>query len=247
MNPRMLAIAIACALGASRADADPKTEARAHMEAAGAAYKEGRFEVTLEELDKAYALDPDPALHYSIGQVYVKLNRCQDAIASYERFLASKPPAAQADLANQAIETCKTQLAARPVPEPEPRPQPQPEAVPAPAQPTTTDTRPAWYKDKLGLGLVGGGAVVTVVGLVMLSNAHGQIDDAEAAPSYGESQSIYDDARSARTTALIVTTIGVAAAGVGVWRLVKKRGEERRGLALVPTTTGGLITYSGGF
>lgn len=250
---RAIIIAIACALG-SQAAADPKEDAKAHMQAAATAYKEGRFEDTLVELDKAYALDPKPELHYSIGQVYIKLGRCPDAILAYESFIASKPSRERVDLANQAIETCRAQQAATPEPTPpevvtpvnEP-PVVEPAPVPAPPAPVIVDAPPAWYKDKLGLGLTGGGAVLTIVGLVMYSSARGKIDDAENAGSYEESQSLYDDAKSQRTTATVVTVIGLAATGVGVWRLLQKRSEQERGVAVVPTTSGGFVTYSGGF
>jgi tetratricopeptide (TPR) repeat protein len=257
---RAIVIAIVCALGAPAA-ADPKADAKAHMQAAATAYKEGRFDDTLLELNKAYALDPKPELHYSIGQVYIKLGRCDDAIVSYESFLASKPSRERADLANQAIATCKAQKAATPPPPAEPPPAevttavdteappgvaPVPEPI-APPAPVNVDAPPAWYKDKLGLGLAGGGAVLTIVGLVMYSSARGKVDDAESADTYEESQSLYDDAKSQRTTATVVTVIGLAATGVGVWRLLKKRNEQESGVAFVPTTSGGLVTYSGGF
>ena len=257
---RMMIIAIACALG-SPAFADQKEEAKKHMEAAAIAYKEGRFNDTLLELNKAYTLDPRPELHYSIGQVYVKLNRCDDAILAYENFLASKPSKDRADIANQAIDQCKAQRAATtpaptttdqpvepgPVVDVEPPPDLAPTPATAPATVDTVETKPVWWKDKLGLGLAGGGAVVTIVGLVMYSSARGKIDSAESANDYGESKSLYDDAKSQRTTATVVTIVGLAATGVGVWRLLKKRSEEHAGVAIVPTTEGGLVTYSGGF
>ena len=262
---RAIIIAIACTLGGSPAFADSKADAKAHMEAAAAAYKEGRFEDTLVELNKAYAIDPKPELHYSIGQVYIKLGRCDDAILAYESFLASKPSRERADLANQAIATCKTQKANNPPPptttpiettggagvdnEAPPGVEPPPATTVPVAEPAAgkVDAPPVWYKDKLGLGLTGGGAVLTIVGLVMYSSARGKIDDAEKADNYEESQSLYDDAKSQRTTSMVVTVIGLAATGVGVWRLLKKRSEQEQGVAFVPTTSGGLITYSGGF
>jgi tetratricopeptide (TPR) repeat protein len=227
---------------ASTALADSKTEAKQHMDAAAVAYKMGHFDETLVELEKAYALDPRPELHYSIGQVYVKLDRCSDAIGAYERFLATGPSPDRAELANQAIEVCKTQLAARPAPTPVPVPQPVPIA------PAVVDETPAWYKDKLGLGLVGTGAVVSVVGLVLYADARGKADDAANAPDYAESERLYDSARSQRTTSIIVSVVGVAAIGVGGWRLwSKRRAEQGRNLAIVPTTSGGVVTFGGRF
>ncbi len=278
MRNRWMIVAVTCALGASPAVADPKAEAKQHMQAAGVAYKEGRFEDTLAELNKAYALDPLPELHYSIGQVYVKLNRCDDAILAYESFLASKPSRDRADLANQAIATCKAQHKTVQPPPPPPGggavdtkpadstldnetppnmappptgPQPTgPETAgptePAPAT-TRSDTGPSpWYKDKLGIGLTGGGAVLTIVGLVMYSSARGKADDAANAGNYGDSSSQFDDAKSLRTTSAIVTVLGLGVTGVGVWRFMTKRNEERR-VAFVPSGDGGFVTYSGGF
>ena len=241
MYQRALIIAIACAV-ASPAFADPKADLKAQMDAAAVAYKEGRYDDTLVALNKAYAIDPRPELRYSIGQVYVKLGRCGDAILAYETFLASKPSPDRADLANQAIETCKAQQAQQPV-EPVVKP-PPPIVAPAPAP---VDTPPVWWKDKVGLGLAGGGAVVTIVGIVLYARARGTANDAANADDYNESQSLYDDAKTQRTTAVVVTVAGVAAMGVGAWWLWRKRGEERRGVAFVPAADGGMITYAGGF
>lgn len=262
MTMKTITLAVALCALATPAVADPKVDARVHMEAAGVAFKAGRFEDTLAELNKAYALDPQPEIHYSIGQVYIKLDRCNDAILAYENFLASKPSQDRADLANQAIAKCKEQTALKPTP-------PSPTTTAPPADPTSTEPKPTadastapevkpvvddrgpppWYKDKLALGLTGGGVAFTVVGLVLYSGAQDTADEAANAPTYGESQRKYDDAKSERTTAVLVTTVGLAAIGVGVWRFVKLRNAqtERTGIAVVPTHDGGFVTYSGGF
>lgn len=260
---KLLPFVLACALVPSLASANPKKEAKRHLAAAAQAHKEGRHEDVLAELEKAYALDPRPALHYSIGQTYVKLDRCEDAIGAYERFLAAKPPAAQADLANQAIATCQQQLAAKSAATAAAATTPEamtssdddvPPGMPAasvvaPVEPTTptTDDRRAWYTDKLGLGLAGGGVVVTVVGLVLYGGARAKIDDAESAGSYGESSDLYADARGQRTLSVIFIAGGVAALGVGGWRLWQQRSAERDDIAIAPTTTGAVITWSGNF
>jgi len=266
-------IFVAAIAAASPAFAGPKEEAKQHLDAAAVAFKENRLEDTLLELNKAYALDPKPELHYSIGQVYVKLDRCDDAILAYQNFLASKPSRERADLANQAIDKCKAQKAAQPPPPTDekkdvvttpPPTGPDNEAPPGmetkpptdastPTGPTAPVTHadagpPAWYKDKLGIGLTGGGAVVTIIGLVMLSSAQSKADDASNADTYGDSSSQYDDAKSQRTTSLIVTTVGLAAIGVGVWRFLKvKKQNEEHNVAIVPTADGGMITFSRGF
>ena len=85
---RTLVIA-AVLLVASQAGAVPRNTVKAHIDKAMKAHKEGKFDVALEELKAAYALDPKPDLLFAIAQVYVKLDKCPDAISYYEKFLAS--------------------------------------------------------------------------------------------------------------------------------------------------------------
>ncbi len=261
MKPTLaLIIAGAFALLPAAAAADNKADAKVHLDAAAAAYKEQRYEDVLVELNKANALDPRPELHYSIGQVYVKLDRCGDAIGSYEQFLASKPPRVRAEATEEAIATCKAKLAAAPpvVPPVDPAggaidaeapPNVPPETPPAVIAPVASDEQPAWYKDKLAIGLTAGGAGLTLIGVVLYVNARSSAGDAGSADNYGESVDQYDSARSKRMVSLVFVAAGLTATGVGVWRFMKKRGEahETRQLAIVPTASGGLVTYGGGF
>jgi tetratricopeptide (TPR) repeat protein len=117
--------AVLAALGT--AGADPKQEARVHIDRATKAHKAGQLEKALAELQAAYALDPQPQLLYAIGQIYTKLGRCSEASDSYLRFLASGTDPKTAQVVKQALEACKAQGAAEP-------------AAPAPA---ATATRPA--------------------------------------------------------------------------------------------------------
>ena len=95
-----------------------KEQAQKHISKATEAHQAGKFDVALTELQAAYAIDPQPDLLYAIGQVHVKLGKCDDAVASYEKFLATKPPADAANSAKEAINTCKAQAQA-PVPPPD--------------------------------------------------------------------------------------------------------------------------------
>lgn len=203
-------LVLAMLLAAAPAAAVPRNTVKAHIDKATKAHKEGKFEVALDELKAAYALDPKPDLLFAIAQVYVKLDKCADAIAHYEKFLAATKDAQAKQVVAQAIDACKAKLAAaepkpEPAPEPvvepkpEPAPEPKPEPVsapkpePAPAPAPTPDTgtafvagrgtpvgRSPWYKDPLGDALVGGGAVAGVVALVMRSGAQREADKAAA-------------------------------------------------------------------
>lgn len=97
------------------ADARPKKAAgggaNAHAAAAAKAHKDGKFDVALTELQAAYAAEPDPKYLFAIAQVQAKLDSCQEAIASYEKFLASTKDDKKRAVVKQAIEACKTKLA----------------------------------------------------------------------------------------------------------------------------------------
>lgn len=222
-----------------------KAEAQKHIDKAMEAHQQSKFDVALGELEAAFALDPQPDLLYAIAQVHVKLENCPVAISFYERFLETKPGAEPAAAANEAIATCREQLAAQPAPVVEPQPAPAPAPEPMPAQPPPSEPK---RFDVIGTSLVGLGVVSTVVGVIMYSSAVSTLDDAEKAPSYDEHVSLVDDAHSKRTYAVIFTAAGVAAIGVGAWHYLRFRKKaEASSVAVSPTTTGGMISWSGRF
>jgi hypothetical protein len=246
----LLLLAALCAvpsIALAGPSAKDKKAAKKHIKAATDAHKQEKFDVALTELQAAYALDPQPDMLYAIGQVQVKLGNCPEAIMSYEQFLETTPAPEVADAANEAIRVCRDQLAAQqPVPPP-PETNPQPVAPPPPPPPPAAEGK-AFYSDVLGDVLVVGGTVAVVTGVSLYVSARGTIDDAEGAPSYAEQQSLVDDAHSKRMYAVIAGSVGVVAIGVGVWRFTKgRRDPEKTSVAVVPTTTGGLVTFAGRF
>jgi tetratricopeptide (TPR) repeat protein len=247
----VLLIAALCAVpltAMAGPSAKDKKEAKQHIKAATEAHKQEKFDVALTELQAAYALDPQPDVLYAIGQVQVKLGNCPEAIMSYQQFLDTKPAPDVADAANEAIKVCREQLAAQPpAPQPPPDANPQPVAPLPPPPPPAAPEGKAFYSDVLGDVLVVGGAVAVVTGVSLYVGARGTIDDAEAAPTYAEQQSLVDDAHSKRMYAVIAGSVGVVAIGVGVWRFTKHSSAEKTSVAVVPTTTGGLVTFAGRF
>jgi tetratricopeptide (TPR) repeat protein len=234
--------------------AKEKKAAKKHIKAATEAHQKEQFDVALTELQAAYALDPQPDLLYAIGQVQVKLGNCPEAIMSYEQFLETKPAPDVADAANEAIKVCRDQLAAQPPPPPPPDANPQPVAPPPAPPPAPASEGKAFYRDVVGDVLVVGGAVALVTGVSLYVSARGTIDDAENAPTYAEQQSLVDDAHSKRMYAVIAGSVGAVAIGVGVWRFTRSGGgsggnggAEKTSVAVVPTTTGGLVTFAGRF
>ena len=136
------------------ASADKQTakqaKAKAHIAKAMKAHAKNNFSAALGELQAAYALDAQPDLLYAIGQVYVKLDRCGEAITTYQAYLATKPaPQAAADT-EQAISTCKAKHDTAPPPPPPaavvaPEPPPPPEPTPPPPQAIMGGGRARFY------------------------------------------------------------------------------------------------------
>lgn len=216
-----------------------KSEAQVHIDKATDAHQAGDFETALVELQAAYALDPQPDLLYAMGQVHVKLGECEQAIDSYEQFLATNPDPDIATQAQQAIDTCKAQL-----PPPTPEPAPAPAVQPPPPPPPAPEARP-FYTDKIGDALVGGGVIALVIGGVEYASARGTLDDADAATTYAEHQELVDDAHGKRNIGVAFGVIGVAAIGVGIWHYTKYHSEQA--IAVTPTTSGGMVTWMGQF
>ncbi len=213
--------------------------AEAHVDKATEAHGAGNYEVALTELQAAYALDPQPNLLYAMGQVHVKLGHCDEAIASYEQFLATNPEPEPAALANEAIASCKAQE-----PPPPPEPAPVPAVTQPPPPPMVAESKP-FYTDKIGDVLVGAGVVSIAVGIIMYSSAVGTLDDADAAATYAEHEQLVDDAQTRRSLGVVFGVVGLAAVGVGVWHFTKYHSEQA--VAVSPTASGGMISWMGHF
>jgi tetratricopeptide (TPR) repeat protein len=243
MKQLVLVAALVALPMAAFAGPKEKEEAQNHIAKATEAHQASNFDVALAELEAAFALDPQPDLLYAIGQVHVKLNNCPVAISYYERFLETKPGPEPAAAANEAIQTCRTQLAEQPAPVVEPAPvadvEPAPITQPAPAE--------SHRFDAIGTTLVGVGIVSTIVGVVMYSGAISTLDDAEMASTYQEHENLVDDAHGQRTLAVIFTAAGIAAIGVGAWHYLSFRKSETSKVAVVPNPHGGMISWAGSF
>jgi len=251
-TPLFLLTATLMVLLVAPVQADPKSEAKRHLANASEAHKQGRYADARTELNIAYSLDPQPSLLYAIGQVYVMEGKCDLAITFYQRFLDAKPTPAQAAKATEAIETCKKlqPVANPPVPEPTPVPTPpaaSPNPAPAPT-PAIQSTRSPWYRDVLGDVLVGTGVTAGVVGLVLLRGAHADRDAADHATGYQAYNDLVEQAHTKQTYGIVLAAGGGALIAAGVIRYVTRSSTtEVRGVALVPTASGGLVTWGARF
>ena len=236
----LVLLLLAAAPSTAHADAKAKVEARARMEKATELYGQGKYAEALNELTIAYTLDPQPEALYAIGQMHVQLGNCDQAILFYERFLSTNPDAVPAGAAQEAIDTCKSKPDA--ITKPDPPPPPEPPPPPPPPE------SPAWYSDKLGAVLLGGGVLLGLAGVVTYASARSDVDAAEDATNYQSHADLVDSARSKRTIAAVLGAVGVGLVGAGVTRyvLVRRAGGSAT-VGVAPAPGGGLVTWSGRF
>jgi tetratricopeptide (TPR) repeat protein len=250
-------LALALAMPAIAAS-DPRSaaEANKHVAEAQRFHEQQRYADALAELEKAYALDPQPRLLFAMGQLNVQLGRCERAILYYERFLATRPGHEAATLASDAIETCKT--APPPAPGVEPTPAPIAEPLPPPAPPpppprveapapAPVATRRPWYRDYVADGLVAGGIGAAIASGLSYRSALDARDRADAATEYDAYVELVDRARSRRTLAVVLGASGVALATAGAIRFVLRGKDDDGGLRVAASGDGGFVGWSGRF
>lgn len=254
---------------------NPKVEFKKHLDKGTKAHKAGKFDVALTELQAAYAIDPQPKLLFAIGQVQVKLDNCPDAVVSYRSFLESTKDKQKQAIVKQAITSCNEKIAAAtPTAEPpsedmlvpptvteqppapaEPAPPPAPvepdpivdDSPLPPMQPATVSGAKPWYKDVLGDALVLTGVAAGVVSVVMYTGARSSLDDAESAPTLADYQDNVDIANDKRMYSVLFAGASAVLISAGIVRYNLRNKGETRGIAVAPTSGGGMITWKGGF
>ncbi|HEU0033554.1 MAG TPA: tetratricopeptide repeat protein [Kofleriaceae bacterium] len=196
----------------STAVAAPKRgPAKAHFDRGVAAYQKKDYAAAAAALQRSYELDPDVETLFAWAQAERQQDHCEKAIELYEKLLASD----LRDTKNkQAIQTklaeCKVLLATKPQPDPAPdvRKDPEPDtprATPPPEDPpvdrpddrVVDRAKPAhraWWKDPIGLTLVGTGAIGLAGGTYFLLSASKANSDAPNAANYFEFERLHDRA-----------------------------------------------------
>ena len=81
----------------------------------------------------------------------------------------------------------------------------------------------------------------------MYTGARSSLDDAESAGSLVEYNDLVDDAKNQRMYAVVLAGGGAVLIGAGLLRYKLRNKGEARGVAIAPTSGGGLITWTGGF
>jgi tetratricopeptide (TPR) repeat protein len=238
---RRLSLVLACALIPAIAQAENATaEAKVLLDKAGKAFQAGDFATALTNLLGAYDKDPQPDLLYAIAQTEQKLGKCEDAIGHYEQYLATSPAAGAAKDTQEAIDACKAKL-----PPPEPVVAPQPLTPPAPTKPRD-EGEGRWYRDALGITLIGTGVLAGAIGTVVYTDARSDLDSAETATNHAMYEDTVDTAHTKRNVSVVLMVGGGALIAGGVVRLVmRERAEKSSHVALVPTNGGAVFGWGG--
>lgn len=235
----VICVGVLCSL-ASTASADPAA-AKVHVDAGAKAYATGNYDEAERELQRAYALDPDPALLYARAQALRLGGRCGDAIAIYRDYLATNPNEKQTEAARTGLATCEQLVAnapATPAPEPpfgEPPPvSPEVAPVAQPVQtPPATDT-PRWYSDRIAGGLVIGGTAALATGAGFLIASSNSRDDARNAEFRADAIRHLDDATFERRVGVAAIGAGVVLVSAGVYRYLRQRDAPAIAVSVTP-------------
>ena len=99
-------VVVAALANTAFADAKATRRAKEHIAKGTKAYQAGRYEDARKEFATAYSLDPQPSLLFALGDVNVKLGRCEAAITFLEKYLETKPEESQTIAANDALAAC---------------------------------------------------------------------------------------------------------------------------------------------
>jgi tetratricopeptide (TPR) repeat protein len=246
--------ALLLAATAGTAVARPKTRAaRAAFDKGVTAYQKNNFQAAADALGRSFEIERDPDTLFAWAQAERKLDRCDRAIVLYEQLLQHPNlPEANRSVVEQKLAECRTIVAQVAPPPPaeatvppavaraEPvtaASEPQPAAGPVAPSPGSGPESPQaespayrWYKDPVGLSLVGVGLVAAGIGGGYLLAARAAASDAQGATSYdqiGPLNGKIDQRNKIGAGALIAG--GVLLVGGASWILWKQHdsGERR--------------------
>jgi hypothetical protein len=261
---RLLPFVIACTLAAAalpaRAEEDPKTErARVHLKAAIAYYDEARYEEAAKEMQVAYDLKPVADLQYNLAQCWERLGRLEDAAASYERYLAGRPDAADAKSVRARIENLRERARALAAGSAAPPPPPPVEKVVFKTIVVYRETPPPpgraarWAAGGLW-ALAVAGAASGIAFAVVAKSAADDVTRAGSTATPPEASTVRATEESGKTAVIVSgVSFGIGAlalAGGGVlWWLGKKVDREAPKVTLAPSwsPTGGGLVVAGAF
>ena len=254
-HQKVIAALAALVLASGPALAAPKTgEARVQFDRGVAAYTKGDYASAAEALGASFVLEADPETLFAWAQTERKLGHCDRAIDLYTKLLAMDMPAENKQAIQVQIDECKAIVAedkTRPAEPVQPitpvSPQPATQQPPPPRDEPAQPERRAWWKDPVGGGLVGAGAIGLGVGVVFLVQGRNADADKDSAPTYPEYEVLADRAESRGRLGVIGIAAGSALIAGGVIWYVTRKPAERTTVTTLVLPSGGGVALSGRF
>jgi hypothetical protein len=197
-------------------------------------YNAGDYAGAAEKLKTAHQLDPNNfEVRFMLAQALRQSGNCTDALVHYKAIEATAPPDKAADV-KSGITTCEP-----PPPEPEPAPPPPPAPTPPPPPPPPPTIVRGGVSATDGALLVGAGAGLAA-GLVLFMSAHYADQDADAAASYEDHNTISTRADRMRIASIVAGGAGIALGVVAVLR-IRSANEEGTQVSVSPHKGGGML------
>jgi len=225
-----LAIAVLSAIAPSLANADPRAEptnpeARAHFELGNKLFFLKEFEKAISEYKSGALIESLPVWDLALGQCYRMLHRYEDSLWHLERFIKYGHPSGgllkgiNEVIAPMRAEVEKNAMSQRSAGGP------PGQTAPAAAAPTPVikieNTSP-WYRDGLGLALVGVGTIGVAAGGYLLLDGSRLHDEANRDPSQARQDALNDQANSRVDLGAGLGIAGIVALSVGVIRFATR-------------------------
>jgi tetratricopeptide (TPR) repeat protein len=254
---RVLTLLLLVVPSAARAigEDDPDVEiARRHFDKGARAYQAHDYANALGEFLEARRVKPLPAFDYNIGRCYDRLERYEEAVTFYERYLATHPGEPDQSEVTARVKVLKQRIGekgsgapptpppAAPVPEMHAPIAPAPPVL-APAAPTEPAPSPSTSREYLAPILVGVGAVaVLAAGTGLVVSVQGPYDDLKVNCPRPCPTDRYSglEARADAGYALLGVG-GVAAVADVVLFAVQRKRSKRAHAAFVLPSVGGLV------
>ncbi len=253
-----LALVTLTASAAMAQPAQPQT-AEEHYEAGKRFYAVNEFDKAIAEFKAAYTLQADPNILFNIAQAMRKKGDCVGAIEFYNKFLKESPNAPNRSKVEGWIAELDACAKAQPkevvTPTKPVDVQPPPVKSHPPPKPAPPVAPPEPHRSKLPLvGIVTAGVGVALVatgtGLGISSNRieKGVEDRCKTACNWVDERNEIDRGHDRASQAKILFGVGSAAiAGGAVLFILGRRANSESPVAVVPTTSGGLLVTSGRF
>ncbi|HVR61962.1 MAG TPA: hypothetical protein VMU50_08690 [Polyangia bacterium] len=197
--------------------APPMSEAaRAHYDRGLALFAAKDYRAAIAELAAGFAIEPRREFLFAEAQAQRLGGDCRGAVALYQRFLATEPPAIQVSAAQVGLARCAQQMATAPPPAPL-------IPTPAPAVPAPSVDRGPWYRDAAGGVLLGAGIVAAGVGAGLVISAADATNTGVTYDDYSQKRASIERRWNIGAVALAA---GAVLAGAGVFRYQRLRAAE---------------------